>query len=156
VAGAIQITNSGAIQTDKVTAGNVTILGGSGQIRLIGGGSATTASLKGGTGADTFVGGAGKDTMSVGSGANLFEFFKSSQSQFGGGAGGTHVIQGLTSTGGGGSLYIEGYTLAQLNSGGNHMSVSGGNTIITLADKTSITLVGVTNLSSSSITTTPI
>jgi len=66
------------------------------------------------------------------------------------------VIQGLTSTGGGGSLYIEGYTLAQLNSGGNHMSVSGGNTIITLADKTSITLVGVTNLSSSSITTTPI
>jgi hypothetical protein len=92
--------------------------------------------------------------MVAGSGSNLFEFFKSTQtSAFGGGAGGTHVIQGYTSASG--SLYVEGYSLAQLQTMGA-IKVSGGNTVITLADRTSITLVGVTNISSVNVTTTPI
>jgi len=109
--------------------------------------------MKGGTGNATFVGGAGHDTLQAGSGSNLFEFFKSTQTaQYGGGAGGTHVIQGFNTAAGGG-LYVEGYTLAQLQSLGD-IKVVGGNTVITLADRTSITLVGVTNLSANNLTTT--
>jgi hypothetical protein len=54
-----------------------------------------------------------------------------------------------------GSLYVEGYSLAQLQTMGA-IKVVGGNTVITLADKTSITLVGVTNVNSVNVTTTPI
>jgi Ca2+-binding RTX toxin-like protein len=131
----------------------VTILGGSGARRFIGGSGSSTASLKGGTGNDTFVGGSGHDTMQAGSGSNLFEFFSATQSAYGGGAGGSHVIQGYTSTSG--SLYVEGYSLAQLQTMGA-IKVVGGNTVITLADKTSITLVGVKDLNAIKVTTSPI
>ena len=110
------------------------------------GGTGTT-SMVGGSMNDTFVGGSGHDTMVAGSGSNVFEFLSSE-------AGGQHVIKHFVS--GTDQLYLEGYSLSQLQMGtGGTITTSGHNTFITLdGGKTSIELVGVKTLNTGDVTTT--
>jgi len=122
--------------------GQATLLGGSGPTEFVGGRGSVV--MQGGTGSDTFVGGSGHDTMIGGSGGNLFEFLHHDR-------GGQHVIQNFVS--GQDQLYLEGRSLAYLQSHGD-ISSHGGNTYIALdGGRTTIELKGVTGLTSKDVTT---
>jgi Ca2+-binding RTX toxin-like protein len=132
---------SGSVYKEIAVSGHLTLQGGAANAEFVGGSGWTV--MQGGTGNDTFVGGSGHDTMIGGSGHDIFQFHE-------GQAGGQHVIQNFVS--GQDQLYVEGHSLAYLQSQ-HDISTSGGNTFITIdGGKTTIELQGVTSLKASDIT----
>jgi Ca2+-binding RTX toxin-like protein len=142
--GAVTFTNAGYATHTMGTAlsGNVTLIGGEYLNQFVGGAGNTL--MVGGLGPDTFVGGSGHDTMTGGTSSNLFEFLSTA-------SGGQHVITNFVA--GSDQLYLEGQSLAYLQSHSD-ITTSGGNTYISLdGGATSIELKGFTGLSSSDVTT---
>ena len=125
--GQFKVSHHGAVANEHALGGSATLMGGTG-----------TTFMKGGLGHDTFVRGSGHETMMGGSAHNPFEFITS-------GAGGQHVITNFVH--GQDKLYLEGHSLAYLQSHGD-ITHSGGNTLISLdGGTTKIELTGVTSLS---------
>lgn len=123
--------------------GKATLVGGSNATQFIAGSGSVV--MQGGSGNDTFMGGSGQSMMTGGTGHNLFEVAGFS------GIGGTDVITNFVS--GNDQLYLEGQSLAYLQSQ-HDISTSGGNTLIKLdGGQTTVELKGFTSLASSDITT---
>jgi large repetitive protein len=142
--GELVVSSKGSTLTADAVSGHVTVLGGLVPTELIAGSG--VSSLRGGHVNDTFIGGSGTDTMTGGTGKNLFEFDSASK-------GGTTVITNFVK--GSDSLYLEGHSLAFLESKGDVTS-SGGNTLISLnGGHTTIELQGVSikSLTSTDVTT---
>jgi Ca2+-binding RTX toxin-like protein len=130
------------VYQDLAINGSATLLGGSNADQFIGGSGSVV--MQGGSGNDTFMGGSGQATMTGGTGQNLFEVAF-------GGKGGADVITNFVS--GHDQLYLEGQSLAYLQSA-HDISVSNGNTYINLdGGQTTVELKGFTSLSSSDVTT---
>jgi Ca2+-binding RTX toxin-like protein len=122
--------------------GNATLVGGDNSTQFVGGSG--NVIMQGGTGNDTFIGGTGHTTMTGGSGHNLFEISCH-------GFRGSDVITNFVS--GNDTLYLEGQTLAYLQSHGD-ITVNNGNTYISLdSGATTVELKGFTHLTATDITT---
>lgn len=140
--GKFQFLSNQATYQELAINGKATLVGGSHATQFIGGSGSVV--MQGGSGNDTFMGGSGQATMTGGTGQNLFEVGFS-------GKGGTDVITNFVS--GHGQLYLEGQTLAYLQTHGD-ISVSNGNTFIHLdGGQTTVELKGFTGLTSGDITT---
>jgi Ca2+-binding RTX toxin-like protein len=136
--GDLRVIHSHGVTEDIAVNGTMTLVGSAAPTEFVAIKGSTD--MIGGSGNDTFIGGQGHDTMVGGSGHNLFEFISPQQ-------GGQHLIQNFVS--GQDQLYVEGHSLAYLETH-HDISTHGGNTYISIdGGKTTIELQGVTTLKAS-------
>lgn len=120
--GSIAFINAGQTHEESVVSGSATLLGG-----------AFTNEFVGGSGKNLMIGSMGFDTMTGGSGKNIFEFD----------GGGHHVITNFVS--GQDKLYVEGHSLAYLESHKDITSTNGITTITLDGGATKIVIHGTVN-----------
>jgi Ca2+-binding RTX toxin-like protein len=136
--GELKVIHSHGVTKDIAVNGTMTLVGSAAPTEFVAIKGSTD--MIGGSGNSTFIGGQGHDTMVGGSGHNLFEFISPQQ-------GGQHLIQNFVS--GQDQLYVEGHSLAYLETH-HDISTQGGNTFISIdGGKTTIELQGVTTLKAS-------